>query len=117
MKKVQNQKKRILASKRPKKRYVLFHVKGSVHFAAVKEGVLSCLRSFFGPAFESAAVLFVFFDSKTGFGFLKCRHNAAQKVRLGLLSVKLGGFQVEPIRTSGSLRKLKDLAETLSHSM
>ncbi|MDO8634141.1 MAG: hypothetical protein Q7K34_02500 [archaeon] len=110
-----NQKRRALPSKRPKKRYVLFRVKGGqVHFSTVKESVLSHLKSFFGSEFESARVLFVFFDSGSGFGFLKCGNKVAQKVRKGLLSAKVRGFQVEPVRTSGSLAKLKALASRQS---
>ena len=106
-----NQKRRALPSKRPKKRYVLFRVTGGhLHFAKVKEALLSHLKHFFGPEFEAARVSFVFFDSQSGFGFLKCGHKTGQRVRKGLLSAKVGGFSVEPVRTSGSLAKLKAVA-------
>lgn len=111
MKQEQNAKRRALPSKRPKKRYVLFRVRGGhVHFASVRESVLSHLKHFFGPEFESARVLFVFFDSGSGFGFLKCGHKAAQNVRKALLSAKVKGFSVAPVRTSGSLARLKAVA-------
>ncbi|MBI4044402.1 MAG: hypothetical protein HY392_01715 [Candidatus Diapherotrites archaeon] len=117
MKQEQNAKRRALPSKRPKKRYVLFRVMGGhVHFANVRESVLSHLKSFFGPEFESARIMFVFFDSGSGFGFLKCGHKAAQKVRKALLSAKVSGFLVEPVRTSGSLARLKAIASSQSRA-
>ncbi len=103
---------RIKASKRPKKRYVLFQLKSSepLSFFGVKSFFLKFFENQFGSSFEEKMLKFVLFDSKTGYGVIRCRHLSVDQVKASISLVKrVGSFPVESrvVLVSGSIKKLK----------
>ncbi|MEK6941930.1 MAG: Rpp14/Pop5 family protein [archaeon] len=109
---------KVKASKRPKKRYLLFEVKSlqTLESDFVKRFLVFSLRDFFGAKFEQKRIWVVLFDQKKSMGIIRCSHLAANEISvfLGALN-SLGGKKVSllAILSSGSIKKLKQKIKSL----
>ena len=104
---------KVKASKRPKKRYLLFELKSLQTLEAdfVKRQLVFALRDFFGQSFEQKRIWVVLFDQKKSLGIIRCSHLAVKEISVFLQTINLlGGKKVllRAILSSGSIRKLKE---------
>ncbi|GEM_PF-2809237 len=111
-------KPKVKASKRPKKRYLLFELSARSHlsFPQAKNLVMRFLQENFGASFSEKLASFLLFDARLRLGIIRCRHLAAREIKSALEDSKKTrsmGFEARVVRMSGSIKKLKTVADRI----
>lgn len=103
--------KKVKASKRPKKRYVLFSVGKETRFDffSANRFLENSFRRVFGSKFDEKLIKLVVFEKEYGMAILRCRREFLDEVKTVVDSSK--PFKV--VLVSGSIKKLKILAQKL----